>query len=93
MAKKQKINKWDNGCRFHEGEAELSIQGKRLKFIVCLTCGATGPYGENEAVAIRRWYEGVTTDELGQNHINPRPAQGKSVPSDTGDSGVPGDER
>lgn len=89
---RRKKNKWDNGCRFHEGEAELSIQGKRLKFVVCLTCGATGPYGKNEAVAIRRWYEGITTKEL-EDHVNPRPTQGEGFQGHTGDSGVPGDER
>jgi hypothetical protein len=92
MAKKQKINEWNNGCRFHEGEADLSIEGKRFKFIVCRTCGATGPYGKDEKEAIRRWYEDITTREI-EDHINPRPRQEEGFPGHTGNPRMPGGER
>lgn len=82
---KQTKNKWNNECRFHSGDSKLSVEGKRkgVKFVVCRTCGATGPYGNNEVEAIRRWYEGVSTDEIGQDNINSRPSHGESISSDT----------
>lgn len=75
--------KWTNRCLFHGGEAELSVEGKRVKFIVCRTCGATGPYGNDTGEAIRRWYDGVSTDELRQDNLDTRPGQGDSVQGDT----------
>jgi len=93
MTKKHKtVNKWENGCRFHTGAAELSIEGKRIKFVVCRTCGATGPYGNNDIEAIRRWYDNLTEDELELYNVDPEPKR-ENVPVDKGDPGMSGGKR
>jgi hypothetical protein len=86
MKKKNKNGKkWENGCRFHTGEAELSIEGRNVKFVVCRTCGATGPYGENDIEAIRRWYDNLTEDEIELHNVDPEPRRGDFL-RDKGDS-------
>jgi hypothetical protein len=76
--------KWENGCRFHAGAAELSIEGRGVKFVVCRTCGATGPYGNSENQSIRRWYDNIT-DELDNLDLEPK---GGDFSGDKGDSRV-----
>jgi hypothetical protein len=54
---------FENGCIYHSGPADLSVEscidratGKRLHYVVCRTCGATGPYEDNIAQSVIRWY-------------------------------------
>lgn len=70
---------FENGCIYHPGPADLSVEscidratGKRLHYVVCRTCGATGPYADNIALSVARWYD----------HINPKEEDEKEEKTD-----------
>lgn len=71
-------NLYEEACPFHDGNAELSVEGKEGQyFVVCRSCGATGPYAVTEVLAAIRWCNGKQTKK---SDDNPRSGKGEAIP-------------
>lgn len=67
----KKLSEFNAECPFHDGEARLSVESylawvdfhtthSPIKmYVVCRTCGATGPYSENAVEAVSRWNNAI----------------------------------
>jgi hypothetical protein len=50
-----------NPCKYHPESGDITVEGNPYGyryFVVCRTCGATGPYSKNAQEAIERWNYG-----------------------------------
>ena len=44
-------------CLFCESYKDLSVEGRKYRFIVCRNCGATGHYAQTDMLAQQVWNE------------------------------------